>query len=79
VPATDFATAPIHVLLGTPLHAMTPDQVKVFNQRVRQLKAAPQTVVKSIKDENSIANKKPAVSKAVVPQVDVKKTAAAYL
>jgi hypothetical protein len=59
---------------------MTPDQIKVSNQRLRQLKAAPQTVVKSIKDETAGNKRTTSTTKAsTTPQVDVKKTAAAYL
>ncbi len=61
--STSFATAPIHVLIGTPLHQLTVDQIRMLNLRARQLKASPPAIMKSIREEDG-ENNKPARKKS---------------
>lgn len=75
--STSFATAPIHVLLGAPLHTLTPDQLREVNQRSRALRASPSVLAKSIRDEQE-QQAKPRKAKAE-PKVDTTKVANSYL
>lgn len=76
-----MATAPIHVLIGRPLSSLTPEELRVVNQRLRQLRSSPPMLVKAVREESgSRTTKSSAKSSANKPEnVDVKATASKYL
>jgi hypothetical protein len=63
-------------LIGQPLHLLSPEQLRAYTTRLRQLAASPPAVGKALRDENKPASDKTA--KEVVSKEKVNALANLY-